>query len=353
MKKKLVMLSAFLSPYRSGAEAMVEEVSVRLPQDVFDITIITGRYDRRLPKHVTLGSGVKIVRVGLGFRLDKWVYPFFAASMAWRMKPDIVHAVLETFAGLALLLFPGSVTTVLTLQTTNRSFLKRWILKRPTSVTAISSALVDTARSMGRTDVHLIPNGVDLVGISRALSQYPKDSGSILFVGRLEPMKGVDTLLRAFADALKALHPSVHLTIVGHGSQRRALEALSEELDIHHRVRFLGHLESQDLYREFAKAEVFCGLSRSEALGNVFIEAGAAGCAIVASSVGGIPDIVEDTVTGLLVPPDDALAASQTLKRLMGDTELRARLSREARKQAQSFSWDDVARKYEALLRTL
>jgi len=343
--KKLVILSTFLSPYRSGAEAMVEEVSVRLADD-FDITIVTARLSRTLKKRDMLGDNVKIIRVGFGFSFDKWLYPFLAPMTLGSLKPDILHAVLETFAGLALYVCRCHALKILTLQTTNRTFLKGMIVRYPDIVTAISTDLVRIAEDFGRRNIVLIPNGIDLTGIKAARQKIPKDSGRVLFVGRLEPMKGVDTLLKAFAKAVKGLDPSVHLRIVGGGSLLHSLQMLSRELEIDHRVRFTGYIAGSELFTEYAKAEIFVGLSRSEALGNVFLEAQAAGCAVLATNVGGIPDIVHDQVTGILIPVDDVDAAAGALRRLLGDLPLRARLSIAAHKNAEKYDWDGVAKRY-------
>lgn len=348
MKKRIVFLSAFLSPYRSGAEAMVEEVAKRL-SDRYDITIVTGRYSRSLPKHDTLGGNVRVIRIGLGFGFDKWLYPFLAPIQLGKLRPQIVHAVLETFAGLALLFSRGRAKKILTLQTTNRSFLKSVILRFPDRVTAISKVLVHTAASFGRSDVVLIPNGVDLSAVREACGFHAKDSGRVLFVGRLEPMKGVDTLLRAFALAIKGLDPSIHLRIVGDGSEATKLRALAEHLEIDHRVMFTGRIAGKAVFDEYARAEIFCGLSRSEALGNVFLEAQAAGCTVLATRTGGIPDIVCDSESGMLVAPDDVGAAAESLRTLLTDPALRAKLSGGGRRNAEQYDWNAVAQQYDDL----
>jgi len=346
--RKLVMLSAFLSPYRSGAEAMVEEVSTRLT-DAFDVTIVTGRYSRALKKHDKIGK-VRIIRVGLGLPIDKWLYPFLAPFQLGRLKPDVIHAVLETFAGLALFFCRCRALKALTLQTTNRSFLKKTIVRYPDRVTAISSALAEIARSFGRRDVTVIPNGIDLSACVAAVRSTPRHSGRVLFVGRLEPMKGVDTLLRAFKRAVTGLAPSVHLRIAGDGSEKKKLMALAEELDIGHRVQFVGRIAHDKIAKEYAGAEIFAGLSRSEALGNVFLEAQAAGCAVLGTTVGGIPDSVKNGETGLLVPPDNDEAAALALRQLLTDTPLRARLARAGSKNAEQYDWKSIADRYRAVL---
>ncbi|MBI2117893.1 glycosyltransferase family 4 protein, partial [Candidatus Peregrinibacteria bacterium] len=275
MKPKVVILSAFLSPFRSGAEACVEEVAARLAGR-FDITIVTAKL-QKLPGvswQLLGGRGVRVIRVGIGCSFDKWLFPFLAPFVVRRCRPDIVHAVLETFAGAALFFcrwMHPQARRVLTLQTTNRSFLKCPIVRSAHRVTAISSVLVEAAHRCGR-EAALIPNGVDFAAIRAACARHPKVSGRILFVGRLEKMKGVDTLLSAFREVVEKF-PQAHLRIVGDGSQKSLLVARCSLLVQQGKIVFAGHISQPDLYSEFVEAEIFCALPRSEAMGNVFLEA--------------------------------------------------------------------------------
>ena len=378
-----MILSAFLAPFRSGAEACAEEVALRL-SDQFDIMIVTARLRKDLPRHDMLRGKVPVVRVGLGLPIDKWLFPLLApfavrscvGAPRWGARerimlpqgspphftnsrrqgydrqeatsgraaspyePLIIHAILETFAGLALLfcrLLIPSAKRILTLQTLNRSLLKSPIIRAAHKVTAISTPLQKIAEDCGANNVALIPNGIDL---DRVVA-FQKVSGRILFVGRLEPMKGVDTLLHAFA---KVRGDGIHLRIVGDGSQRQKLESLALELGITDRVTFVGYVPVEHVYEEFAKAEIFCGLSRSEALGNVFLEAQASGCAVIGTNVGGIPDIVKHGETGLLVSPDDVDAAAQAMQSLIEDPLLRERLSTNT--SFVMYDWRTISRQY-------
>ncbi|MBI3619166.1 glycosyltransferase family 4 protein [Candidatus Peregrinibacteria bacterium] len=362
-RPRIVILSTFATPFRSGAEACSEEVAREL-QPRFDMIILTARLQRALPKRDRLPGGVLLVRIGLGCRFDSLLFPLLAPFAARRFRPRIVHAVLESYAGLALILcrwiVPGA-RRLLTLQSTNARFLLSPIHRSPRAITAISEALIRRAKQYGRNDVTLIPNGVSLALIQEACSRYPKRKGRILYVGRLEPMKGVDTLLRAFAMLMRL--PQSHsgeetdLHIVGDGSQRCTLEFLACELGILNRVRFLGYIAIPAVYAEFAQAEIFCGLSRSEALGNVFLEAQAAGCAVLATRVGGIPEIIHDNETGILVAPDDPPVAAAHLRALLDDASLRTRLTEAGRTNAQRYDWKEIAERYgevyEALLVSL
>ena len=347
MKPRIVILSAFLSPFRSGAEACAEEVPLRLT-DRFDFTIVTARLRRDLPVHSLLQETVPVIRVGIGHPIDKWLFPFLAPFAVRRLHPDVIHAVLESYAGMALvfcrLLCPRA-RTVLTCQSTNTSLFLPFMHRCAHRVTVISSVLVERAKSFGRSDVSLIPNGIPLQAIIHACEAVAKVPSRILFVGRLERVKGVDVLLASLAE-LKVKSEKWEARIVGDGSQREALEDLAKQLGIADRVTFAGFVSVPAVYDEFAAAEIFVGLSRSEALGNVFLEAQAAGCAVIAARVGGIPDVVTDGETGILIAPDDPVSAANVLGSLLKDRAAREKLAANGTSHARKFDWSAIAERY-------
>jgi glycosyltransferase involved in cell wall biosynthesis len=341
--KRIVILSAFLSPMRSGAEACAEEVPLALA-DQFYFTIVTARMRKELPKKDLLQGKIPVIRVGLGCTFDKWLFPFLAPLAVAKIKPDVVHAVLETFAGLALV-FCKAQKKILTCQTTNRSFLKGFIVKKADHVTAISTALIDIVQQYRSDPITKIPNGIHVQDFEEARKNTKKVRGRILFVGRLEQQKGVDTLLKAFAQ----VEGDAHLRIVGDGSQKKLLLKITTTLGISDRVEFLGYIPAERIADEYAAAEIFCGLSRSEALGNVFLEAQAAGCAIVATGIGGIVDVVTAGEQGFLVPVDDVSATSIMLEKILSDSEIRYRLADNGIANANDYDWKDIASQYAKL----
>lgn len=345
MKPRVVILSAFFRPFRSGAEACVEEVPPLLAQR-YSFVIVTAKLRRDLPRRTQFSADVSLLRIGFGLPIDKWLFPFLAPLAARRERPDIIHAVLESFAGMAMVLCRVTAPRakrILTCQSTNTSALLAPMHHSADRVTVISSVLLERAKAFG-CFATLIPNGIAASQIAQAVAGTRRVSGRVLFVGRLEPMKGVDVLLRAFAQA--GLPENAALRVVGDGSQRGALEALAQSLGIAHRVTFVGYVPTPEVFTEFAQAEIFAGLSRSEALGNVFLEAQAAGCAVVATKVGGIPDVVRDGETGILVPPDDVDAAHAALCRLLADADERTRSATLAKHAMQSFDWRAIADRY-------
>jgi glycosyltransferase involved in cell wall biosynthesis len=167
-------------------------------------------------------------------------------------------------------------------------------------------------------------------------------------VARLTPVKNHAMVLRA----LQRLDENVHLVLIGAGPSRRSLEDLARELHVDRRVHFTGQLVEAENLHQFFDVSVLC--SRSEGFPNAVIEALAAGCPVVATPVGGIPEIIIDRQTGLLVPVDqhDALAAS--LQELHRDAALRQRLSEAGPTRARGkYHQTQVIARLEALYQDL
>jgi len=154
----------------------------------------------------------------------------------------------------------------------------------------------------------------------------------LVYVGRLAKVKGVDTLMKAFC--LVSEYGEVHLDVFGSGSERENLEKLVRELGVDERVHFHGAIPQDEVYRAFAKADVAVVPSREEPFGLVVIEAMSVGTPVVASRVGGIPEILRDGVDGSLVPPEDPEALAAAIIRLLKDDALRLQMGRNARQRS-------------------
>jgi glycosyltransferase involved in cell wall biosynthesis len=191
---------------------------------------------------------------------------------------------------------------------------------------AVSQAIVQKLHDEDRTTVpvSLIYNGVDLQRYDHQEpcctlpEEYGMEAGSKLVgvVARLEPEKGHPTILEAWPTVLRSV-PDAYLLIVGEGSRREALEAQARELRIAHRVVFTGRRD--DVPAVTAALDVAVLPSYREAQGLTILEAMALSRPVVASDVGGIPEMIEDGVTGLLVAPRDALGLARAIVRLLTD----------------------------------
>ncbi len=178
----------------------------------------------------------------------------------------------------------------------------------------------------------------------------PNDS-LLLFVGRLVPYKGLRILLRAFQQIHKH-NPSVQLAMVGSGPLETTLHEMSTQLGISDAVHFLGILSRRRLRNAYSACDIFVlpSRSRSEAFGIVQLEAMAQEKPIVATTVGGVPYVVRNEKTGLLVPPMDENSLKKALLRLIRDPALRERLGRAGRKRLlANFTREPTTRKLEAV----
>ncbi len=165
----------------------------------------------------------------------------------------------------------------------------------------------------------------------------------VLGIGRMVAQKGFDTLVRAFAQADM---PGYDLLLAGDGEERPALQTLTTSLGLNTRVHFSGRADRSMAVALFKGCAFFALPSRQEPFGIVNLEAMAASKAVVATRVGGVPEIVQEGQTGLLVPPDDPDALAAALTRLATDSALRCRLADAGRERAQQFTWSAIAGQY-------
>jgi glycosyltransferase involved in cell wall biosynthesis len=175
----------------------------------------------------------------------------------------------------------------------------------------------------------LLPWGLDPEFEARAASSvplspppgFPETGRIVLTVGRwnsAEQYKGADTLIAALPRVLKTA-PDTFLVLVGDGDDRPRLEQLARNLGVSERACFLHGLTPDQLFACYASCEIFALPSRGEGFGLVFLEAMACAKPVIGGAHGGIPDIIEDGVTGLLVPHGDAQRLAQALESLLGN----------------------------------
>ena len=224
----------------------------------------------------------------------------------------------------------------------------QFLYRAPTRKIAIIPPGVDTA--------HFYPIPADE---AKEVVGVPKDDCLILFVGRIEPLKGIEVLLRALAHQHNNNHLSAcpqSLAIIGGdpngqdmNTEMNRLQALCDELGIGDIVLFLGKRSQSSLPYYYSAAEVMVVPSHYESFGMVALEAMACGTPVVASQVGGLAFLVEDGVTGYVVPDDDPVALSERLLSLMNHSELRRKMSANGVEQARKYAWEKIAAKMHAL----
>lgn len=223
---------------------------------------------------------------------------------------------------------PGAIRTSLP-----RKLLERISLARVSGVASISNfvrAWTEERYALSAASSRTIYNGIDVDRFSPPPVRRASDGiVRILTAGFLRPDKGIHHALGAFARINNA---SAMLLVAGDGPELASLIELARSLGVQDRVEFLGlRNDLPDLLR---CASVFLHpVVSQEAFGNTVAEAMASGCAVIASRTGGIPEIIDDGISGLLVPPGDEVAISEALGHLIADPAVRIRLGESARRR--------------------
>jgi glycogen synthase len=337
-------------------------------------TVLTTR-PPTAPRFQRLGDHARVIRLGLPIRRFRQLYGPQAAIIApiLAARADVVHvhlgedlAVLPTGAAAAKLHRLPLVLTVhtslhhtLAVSDLRSAVLKtlggqieRWGEHSAEAVLVITPRLSKLLISDGAAEnrIHVIPPGVNPSLFEGPFEDPFSGVGRprVLFVGRLAPQKGVDTLVAA-AGLLK--DPCAQVLLVGDGPERKALERETERLGVGDRLHFVGFVTHDRLPAAMAHADVLVLPSLYEELGTVLLEAMQAGLPIVASKTGGIPDVIEDGVNGMLVPPGDPGALARAIDRLLADRDLACRLSEGAKERGKDYDWEMLAERVLAVYR--
>lgn len=234
--------------------------------------------------------------------------------------------------------------------------LRRICLRRADIVTAPSRDTAAKLRDIQRIPaekIRVVPWGLDPAFLELAahatefaLPDGAPDSRYVLAVGRwssAERYKGFDTLIRVLPNLLRQT-PDVHLVLAGGGDDKPSLEQLAKKMNVEQRVHFLTGLTREQIVACYARADVFALPSGGEGFGLVFLEAMALGKAAVGGNHGGIPDIIEDGVTGYLVTHGDEQQLSAKLNLLLQDRALSEKMGRRGRERVrQTFAFETFA----------
>lgn len=229
------------------------------------------------------------------------------------------------------------------------SLLRQLSYRRADVVTANTEGVLGALQRMGCWQrLELLPNPLP-AGV-----QVPTDQGQsrqleVLALARLQPQKGLDLLIRAFAALPAQRRQGWRLTLVGEGPERATLEALCQDLALEAWVQFEGFRSDPRGYLQ--RASIFALPSRFEGMPNALLEAMAAGLPSVVSDASPGPlEMVRDGIEGLVVPSEDVPALARALERLMADPDLRLRCGSAARHTLQSLDWAVLEPRWRSVL---
>lgn len=355
--KKRKILHVITKGNWGGAQRYVFDLASRLPSDQFESVVVHGE-GALLPEKLT-AAGIRTIRIeslGRDVHMFKDVVAFKnLLSIFETEQPDIVHLNGSKIGGIgALAARVGNVPKIMFTGhgwawNEDRSFFSKalitlvhWLTIQMCHHTIAVSK--ETKRQIMRLPfisdekIVVIPNGIAEIDFEEKHAARSKIGGGsekvwIGTIAELHKNKGLDILIEAFS-RLDVELLNVGLYIIGGGEEKKALEVLAREKGVEHRVRFVGFVPAAAmLLKAF---DIFVLPSRTEAFPYVILEAGLAQLPVIASSVGGIPEVIIHRETGLLFPSGDIAELTRNITRLMTDTALVAEISQGIRKEVEN-----------------
>lgn len=342
-------------------------------------------WSSRRPRHRKVDGRHEVtmrLRSPGGSSIRQWVAFFvYLPATLWRLHRLVRRLDIQTvnvhYPGLWALhlvllrrLFPSAPSVVLSFHGTDltsssetlgpESLLWSLMVHASDGVTACSRVLavgVEKRFRLKNGSVKVIHNGVDIDVMAKALTEEPPATEMcdgrkwLLTIGTFDPNKGHDILLEAFS-VLSQDFPELALMLIGRAAGALAeTKDLSRRLGIDDRVLFCPNVPHHQIPRYLRAANIFALPSRSEGFPIVLLEAGLAGLPVVATKVGGIPEMITSGVHGLLVPPDDALALADAIRKLLSDVDMAKQMACTLKARVvEEFSWYRAANRYLCVL---
>lgn len=357
-RPRVLVFSLAYFPFFGGAEVAVREITSRLTD--FEFELVTANLDGNQTVEERIGE-VLVGRLGRppwGKYLFPWLAYRWAKNRHQRRPYQLIWAMMANQAGMAGAMFKRrfpDVPLLLTLQEGDDlgSLIYRLkllgprvfgLFRRPDFVQAISHHLARWARRKGaRCPITVVPNGVDLEKFKlKTKNEKLKANSVIITTSRLVWKNAVDDIIRA----MLFLSPTVKLRIAGDGPESKKLKAQSVKLGVAGRVEFLGQVAQNKLPDLLAAADIFVRPSRSEGLGNSFLEAMAAGLPVLGTAVGGIPDFLKEGETGWFCEVNNPSSIAEKVKFILDPANVVQveQVTQNARRLVEEkYAWSQIA----------
>jgi glycosyltransferase involved in cell wall biosynthesis len=306
-----------------------------------------------IPLKIPVGIGPA---VSLTAKIGYFGYLIRVKRMIHKLSPDLLHAHYATSYGL-MGAFSDYHPFVLSIWGSDvfdfphKSYFHRrmieYVMSRADAITATSRILTEETKKYlkNRKDIYTVPFGVD-VEIFKPSNSRDKKDGDRIVIGvtkQLERKYGINYLLQAFARCCQT-RTNLELWIVGEGSEETRLRSLCQRLNIQDRVRFLGFIPHEEIPQHIKQIDIAVIPSILESFGVAAVEASACGIPVVASRVGGLPEVVKDQETGFLVSPADSDMLSEKLSTLIENPMLRKKMGEAGRRFVLSrYVWEENA----------
>lgn len=392
--KVLIFSLNYYPKFLGGAEVAIKEIVERIDKDRYEFHMITLRFDSNLPKYEII-HGIHIHRIGLTkkdasaedlnspyLKLNKYIFqvyaPLYASKLHMRESFSAVWAMMAHSSGIPAGIFKTffpKVKYILSLQEGDPpehiealakpfpkpvrflnyftfTLFQRAFTKADT-VQAISTFLLNWARSMGYCGYGVvIPNAVDIKEFTRAFSdsevqevknKLGKQAGEVWLIStsRLVHKNGLDDCI----NALKMLPAKYHFAILGMGVDEKKLKKLASDLNISDRVHFVGQI-GHPLMSVYLKAcDIFIRPSRSEGMGNSFVEAMSMKMPVIATTEGGLSDFIFDGKTAWVVSKDSPESIKEAVLRIEEGGNRQQIIDTAFDMVVEKYNWDLIAKR--------
>ncbi len=389
MKKVLIFSLAYYPKHVGGAEVAIREITDRISSDEIEFHMVTNRFDSTLPKEEKVGN-IIVHRIGLTkpeptmadlrqfpLHLNKIIYQFQAAWAAHKLHKKYqfegTWAMMAHSCGVPAALFKifhPKVSYLLTLQEGDptdyieRKMRPLWPLftrafTKADHIQTISTFLANWAKQRGFTGpLEVIPNAVNTSHFTKPIPEedikeakramHKKDDNVfIVTTSRLVKKNAVDDVIRA----LPFLSQNIHFIVFGTGPDGEMLKALAKDLNVEARVQFRGQIGHEEMPTYLRACDIFIRPSRSEGMGNSFVEAMAAELPVIATQEGGIADFLFDAkrdpdkpTTGWAVDKDAPTQIAEAVKDIVEHPDKVMQVKATAKQMViEKYDWDIIA----------
>jgi len=363
-RKRVLLCSDYLPPSEGGVEYVVQNLASSLADEGYEVGVVTlDNGGREFDLHGVPGVSVYTApaydltdTIGLQSMVSGAAFLEFGRVLR-DFQPDVVHAHNRFFftATLAALYTVRSEYELVTTfhlgdigeisgvggaaATAFEQTASRFVVSRSTEVICVSGAVESVARSLGSDRSTVVRNAVDI----KEFTPQPTEGKSLLFVGRFVRNNGVQDLVAALPTVLEA-HPDASIHLVGSGPMETLVQETVNSNGLADAVTMHGYVDN--ISKLYDLANVFCRPSYSEGLPLTMLEAMASGVPPVVTAIAGVPEVVTDGETGILLEPGDPERIGQAVTELFDDPERRNQLSRNAREfVSQNHSWEQRTKK--------
>jgi len=363
-KKKISIAQVVLSLEIGGMETVIANIARNIDQDVFRLIVICLKKIGSIG-HELQEEGFKVIQIKRMAKKISFLYPKRLVDTLRHEKVDIVHSHSGCWHKAAIAGKYSRVKGIIytehgRLVPDNNSviMLDRIVSRLTDYIVPVSLDLSEYLKEVVRLNhgkIHRIENGIDTSKFyprekNKELMEELRISEDVFIIGniaRLAPVKDHVTLIKAF-DIARKTYPNMRLVIVGDGPEKSNLEALINELNLSENVMLLGF--RRDIREMFSIVDMFVLSSISEGTSITILEAMAAGKPVIATNVGGTPNLVEDGKTGFLVSPSEPVLLGRKIIELINNKEIAKQMGLKARKVVQTnFSVERMTKKYVSL----